>query len=149
MPDRKPSARTRRLALAAIAAVTAPLWLTASLAPRPSGQIPKPVIDTAQVDIKPMIPAADRYQEGKVFLEHADKWTYEEQPGLPPEKQYQVLVGNVEFRKNDMFMYCDSAHFYENSNSFDAFRNVRMEQGDTLFVYADEQIGRASCRERV
>ncbi len=138
MPDRKPSARTRRLALAAIAAVTAPLWLTASLAPRPSGQIPKPVIDTAQVDIKPMIPAADRYQEGKVFLEHADKWTYEEQPGLPPEKQYQVLVGNVEFRKNDMFMYCDSAHFYENSNSFDAFRNVRMEQGDTLFVYADE-----------
>lgn len=138
MPDRKPSARTRRLVLAAIAAVTAPLWLTASLAPRPSGQIPKPVIDTAQVDIKPMIPAADRYQEGKVFLEHADKWTYEEQPGLPPEKQYQVLVGNVEFRKNDMFMYCDSAHFYENSNSFDAFRNVRMEQGDTLFVYADE-----------
>ncbi len=138
MPDRKPSARTRRLALAAIAAVTAPLWLTASLAPRPSGQIPKPVIDTAQVDIKPMIPAADRYQEGKVFLEHADKWTYEEQPGLPPEKQYQVLVGNVEFRKTDMFMYCDSAHFYENSNSFDAFRNVRMEQGDTLFVYADE-----------
>lgn len=138
MPDRKPSARTRRLALAAIAAVTAPLWLTASLAPRPSGQIPKPVIDTATVDIKPMIPTADRYQEGKVFLEHADKWTYEEQPGLPPEKQYQVLVGNVEFRKNDMFMYCDSAHFYENSNSFDAFRNVRMEQGDTLFVYADE-----------
>ena len=26
----------------------------------------------------------------------------------------------------------------EAANSFDAFSNVRMEQGDTLFVYADE-----------
>ena len=37
-----------------------------------------------------------------------------------------------------MFMYCDSAYFYEKTNSLDAFSNVRMEQGDTLFVYADE-----------
>lgn len=91
-----------------------------------------------QQDIKPIIPDADRYQEGKVFLEHADVWSYDEQKDLSPEEQYQILVGNVVFRKNDMFMYCDSAHFYENSNSFDAFSNVRMEQGDTLFVYADE-----------
>ena len=35
-------------------------------------------------------------------------------------------------------MYCDSAHFYDQSNSLNAFGNVKMEQGDTLFVYADE-----------
>ncbi len=92
--------------------------------------------DTQQ--LRPVIPGADRYQEGKVFLEHADTWSYLEQPGVAPDSQYQVLTGNVVFRKNDMFMYCDSAHFYEAANSFDAFSNVRMEQGDTLFVYADE-----------
>ncbi|MCH5319268.1 MAG: LPS export ABC transporter periplasmic protein LptC [Paramuribaculum sp.] len=88
--------------------------------------------------IKPVIPTANRYEAGKVFLEHADSWSYDEQKDIAPEDQYQVLVGNVVFRKNDMFMYCDSAYFYENSNSFDAFSNVRMEQGDTLFVFADE-----------
>lgn len=94
------------------------------------------------VRIAPTVPAANRYQEGKVFLEHADLLHYEkitvaEDAEEIPE-QYQVLNGNVVMRKGDMFMYCDSAYFYEESNSFDAFGNVRMEQGDTLFVYADE-----------
>lgn len=94
------------------------------------------------VRIAPTVPAANRYQEGKVFLEHADLLHYEKIPVAEdaeeiPE-QYQVLNGNVVMRKGDMFMYCDSAYFYEESNLFDAFGNVRMEQGDTLFVYADE-----------
>lgn len=94
------------------------------------------------VRIAPTVPAANRYQEGKVFLEHADLLHYEKIPVAEdaeeiPE-QYQVLNGNVVMRKGDMFMYCDSAYFYEESNSFNAFGNVRMEQGDTLFVYADE-----------
>lgn len=94
------------------------------------------------VRIAPTVPAANRYQEGKVFLEHADLLHYEKIPVAEdaeeiPE-QYQVLNGNVVMRKGDMFMYCDSAYFYDESNSFDAFGNVRMEQGDTLFVYADE-----------
>lgn len=88
--------------------------------------------------LKPMIPAANRYQPGKVFLEHADRLTYQEELGVAKEDQCQVLVGAVKFRRNDMFMYCDSARFYDKSNSLDAFGNVRMEQGDTLFVYADE-----------
>ena len=46
---------------------------------------------------------------------------------------YQILRGNVRFRKEGMYMFCDSAYFYETSNSLDAFGNVRMEQGDTLF----------------
>lgn len=117
------------LAIGAFALLALPAW-TATL---------QPGDDTRQQKvIKPVIPQADRYQEGKVFLEHADVWRYQEQPGVAPEDQYQVLIGSVVFRKNDMYMYCDSAHFYDQSNSFDAFSNVRMEQGDTLFVYADE-----------
>lgn len=94
------------------------------------------------VKIGPTVPGANRHQEGKVFLEHADLLHYEQMPvsadAEEQPEQFQVLNGNVVMRKGDMFMYCDSAYFYEESNSFDAFGNVRMEQGDTLFVYADE-----------
>lgn len=87
--------------------------------------------------IKPTIPTTDHSQSDKVFLEYADRLHYEENPMNPHEEQYQVLNGNVKLRKGGMHMYCDSAYVYEATNSFEAFGNVRMEQGDTLFVYAD------------
>lgn len=49
----------------------------------------------------------------------------------------QILVGEVAFRHDSMYMYCDSALFYQKSNSFCAYNNVRMEQGDTLFLFGD------------
>lgn len=49
----------------------------------------------------------------------------------------QRLIGNVVFRHDSMYMYCDSALFYQKNNSFDAYHNVRIEQGDTLFLYGD------------
>ena len=48
-----------------------------------------------------------------------------------------VLVGDVAFRHDSMYMYCDSAYFYNRKNALKAFGNVRMEQGDTLFLYGD------------
>lgn len=84
-------------------------------------------------EIKPQVPGADRFQKNKVFLEYADELIADEKA----TPNFQVLKGNVKFRKEGMFMYCDSAYFYEKNNSFDAFGNVKMEQGDTLFVYAD------------
>lgn len=84
--------------------------------------------------IVPTIPTANRYQKGKIFLERADELMAHE------GEDYQILTGNVEFRKGGMFMYCDSAHFYDATNSIEAFGNVHMEQGDTLFVYADELV---------
>ncbi|MDR0973460.1 MAG: hypothetical protein LBM61_05695 [Prevotellaceae bacterium] len=69
----------------------------------------------------------------RVDLLHADRG-YANQDLLP---DVQVLVGHVQLRHDSMYMYCDSAHLYEKTNSFEAFDNVRMEQGDTLFVYAD------------
>lgn len=81
----------------------------------------------------PQIPKANRHVKNKVFLEHADILSMDE--NISPN--YQVLTGNVKFRKQGMYMYCDSAHFYDKTNSLDAFGNVRMEQGDTLFVFAD------------
>ena len=83
--------------------------------------------------VRPVIPDADRYQTGRLFLERADRLLK-----TGADVDYQVLTGDVRFRRGDMYMYCDSAHFYDQQGSLRAYGNVRMEQGDTLFVYADE-----------
>ena len=49
----------------------------------------------------------------------------------------QVLRGSVKLKHDSMYMFCDSALIYEQRNSVEAFGNVRMEQGDTLFIYGD------------
>ena len=49
----------------------------------------------------------------------------------------QILTGSVELRHDSMYMYCDTAFLYQQSNSVEAFGNVRMEQGDTLLIYGD------------
>ncbi|MBR5101742.1 MAG: hypothetical protein IK092_01280 [Muribaculaceae bacterium] len=83
--------------------------------------------------IQPQIPSADRFQKNKVFLENANSLVADERIST----DYMILRGDVQFRRGNMFMYCDSAYFYEGSSSLDAFGNVKMTQGDTLFVYAD------------
>ena len=67
----------------------------------------------------------------KVYLEHANTLSFDE----AIRADAQVLVGDVCFRHDSSYMYCDSAYFYEKNTSLEAFSNVRMEHGDTLFVY--------------
>ncbi len=69
----------------------------------------------------------------KVYLLHAD----EGQADKLARPDVQVLIGNVKLRHDSMYMYCDSALIFEKTNSVEAFSNVRMEQGDTLFIYGD------------
>lgn len=69
-----------------------------------------------------------------VYLENAETLSFDQ--ALHPDAQ--VLRGNVRFRHDDALMYCDSAYFYEKSNSLDAFGHVRFVQGDTLFGYGDK-----------
>ncbi len=87
-----------------------------------------------RIPVKPTIPEVDRDSDGRVFLERADRLWMDEKIST----EFQMVTGNVMFRKGGMYMYCDSANFYEGTGSMQAFGNVRMEQGDTLFVYADE-----------
>lgn len=72
-------------------------------------------------------------QETLVYLEHCDFLSFDEEQ----HPDAQLLKGNVQFRHEDALMFCDSAYFYEKSNSLDAFGNVRFVQGDTLFGYGD------------
>lgn len=87
--------------------------------------------------IQPQIPSVNRYQEDKVFLEYADS-LYKRKINRFDTIERQILKGNVKFRQAGLWMFCDSAYYYPEENSLDAFSNVRMEQGDTLFVYADK-----------
>ena len=66
-----------------------------------------------------------------VEMKQADLWSKRE--GFDAE----VLTGNVIFYHEGAYMYCDSAYLYQQTNSFEAFSNVSMEQGDTIFVYGD------------
>lgn len=70
--------------------------------------------------------------KSKVFLLHSDVLKKNKE-----NPEAQILVGDVAFRHDSIYMYCDSACFYEKSNSLEAFDNVKMVQGDTLFLYGD------------
>ena len=75
----------------------------------------------------------DSTKERYVYLLHADETRFDQR--VNPDAQ--ILVGDVVFRHDSMYMYCDSALFYEKNNSLDAYGNVKMNQGDTLFLYGD------------
>ena len=83
--------------------------------------------------ITPIIPDANRFDPGKVFLENADVLIANEQRST----EYRVLKGNVRFRRGNMTLSCDSAYFYEASGSLDAFGHVVMNQADTMKAYCD------------
>lgn len=76
---------------------------------------------------------ATKYDDNRVYLLHSDNLHYDRFRN--PDAQ--ILDGNVAFRHQGATLYCDSAHFYEKSNSFEAFNNVKMYQGDTLSMFSD------------
>lgn len=66
-----------------------------------------------------------------IYLEHAMQMLYNEME-MPDA---QLLVDEVCFRHDDAYLYCDSAYFFQNDNSFLAYGHVRIIQGDTLAIY--------------
>lgn len=73
-------------------------------------------------------PKTEATASERVYLEHSETLSFDEDR-LPDA---QILRGNVCFRHEEAFMYCDSAYFYSATNSVTAFGHVRFEQGDTL-----------------
>lgn len=68
-----------------------------------------------------------------VYLEQSASLSFDE--SRMPDAQ--ILRGNVRFRHDSALMYCDSAYFFQKSNSLHAFGNVRLVQGDSLQGYGD------------
>jgi lipopolysaccharide export system protein LptA len=48
-----------------------------------------------------------------------------------------IARGNVIFLHDSIYMYCDSAYLYKTNNMLEAFDNVKIQQGDSLFIYGD------------
>ena len=87
-----------------------------------------------------------RSTDKRVYLVHADVLHFDQFKN--PDAT--ILNGKVHFTHVGARLYCDSAYFYEASNSFEAFGHVRMYQGDTLSLVSDyayydgnEQMARA------
>ena len=85
-------------------------------------------------------------QDSRVYLVHADLLHFDEREN----PNATILNGKVHFTHQGARLYCDSAYFYEVSNSFEAFGHVKMYQGDTLSLFSDyafydgnEQLARA------
>jgi lipopolysaccharide export system protein LptA len=91
-----------------------------------------------------------RPNAGKIILRYADRVEYDQ----IKNPNVQIFVGHVSFSHNGLILYCDSANFYQLSNSFQAFGNVRMLQGDTLslkseYLFYDGNSQIAQARKKV
>ena len=87
----------------------------------------------AAIPSRPKRPAKKKTDDKRVYLVHADELFYEKWRN----NDAQVLRGKVEFQHAGARLLCDSANFFETSNSFEAFGHVRMYQGDTLSLTSD------------
>lgn len=55
----------------------------------------------------------------------------------PMDVRADILVGNVRLFHSGMYLDCDSARFFRDDNSFNAYGHVKMWQGDTLTLTCD------------
>ncbi len=76
---------------------------------------------------------APQQQDERIYLVHADVLHYDQWTN----RDAQILNGKVQFRHKGATLNCDSAYFYEASNSFEAFGHVKMVQGDTLSLVSE------------
>lgn len=68
----------------------------------------------------------------RVHIEHYDKATYSKSQG-----DMQRLIGHVKIRHDSAYFFCDSAYFYEKTNSFDAYQNVHIIVNDSVEIFSD------------
>ncbi|MCB0760738.1 MAG: hypothetical protein KDC12_04375 [Flavobacteriales bacterium] len=83
-----------------------------------------------------------------VTVVDADRLTYEKDL-----VDAQRLLGNVVLKYDDAYLQCDSAYLYA-TQDFDAFGQVRINQGDSLFLtgkslHFDKETAVASMRESI
>jgi len=72
-------------------------------------------------------------KKSKIEILNANVLEYEELGGLKLKR----LIGDVRLKHDEALMFCDSAYIYSNTNTMDAYNNVRIEQGDSLKMFGD------------
>lgn len=74
------------------------------------------------------------FAQNKIELLGASSLKFDKNLGVDAQR----LIGNVRFKHKGALMYCDSAYLYNQSNSLDAFGNVKINQGDTLTLFSEK-----------
>ncbi len=97
-----------------------------------------------------LVDTITRTKETRIQLLHADHHSYDAnlRPGI------RCLSGKVVFKHGEATMSCDSAYLHDKSQSFEAFGEIKMKQGDSINIYAkylyyDGQTKIAQLRENV
>ena len=68
----------------------------------------------------------------RIHIEHYDVATFSKSMG-----DMQRLIGNVKMRHDSAYFFCDSAYFFEKTNSFNAFKNVHIIVNDSVEIFSD------------
>ena len=55
---------------------------------------------------------------------------------LNDSTQLQILAGNVKLKQNTSYFYCDSCVINNNTNTFEAWGNVHINDADTVNIYS-------------
>ena len=50
---------------------------------------------------------------------------------------FRRLVGEVSLKHKEMYMTCDSAHYFEKTRVVKAYSNIHIQKGDTLHIYGE------------
>ena len=103
--------------------------------PKIEEQLPPPPTKEEKKIKKETSPKDTTKRSGKqtlIYLERSDLVRFDND-SLP---DIQVLIGNVVLRHDDVYLYCDSAHMNQKTNSFKAYGHVKIEQGDSLEIYS-------------
>ena len=68
----------------------------------------------------------------RIHVEHYDVATFSKSMG-----DMQRLIGHVKMRHDSAYFFCDSAHFFQKTNSFNAFQNVHIIVNDSVEIFSD------------
>ena len=68
----------------------------------------------------------------RIHIDHYDVATFSKSMG-----DMQRLIGHVKMHHDSAYFFCDSAYFYEKTNSFKAFQNVHIIVNDSVEVFSD------------
>ena len=68
----------------------------------------------------------------RINILHYDKATYSKSMG-----DVQRLIGHVKMRHDSAYFFCDSAYFYQQTNSFNAYQNVHIIVNDSVEIFSD------------
>lgn len=67
---------------------------------------------------------------------NANSLEYDESTG----KKAKKLIGDVQLKHDDALMFCDSAYVFSETNTLNAYSNVKITQGDSLQLFGDSLI---------